>query len=898
MFISLNPLSSQDGDFIQTEMFRIQEEFQTGSSVQDSETGMENSDLPIPQDELVKELMKPGNENLLEQIKQTGKIEVLEDIDKRLSEKQTEEQKLQEEMEKQTRDDKEKEEEERKLRSARATLDGLLFEDNYAYYQSIKDFYGYDIFLRVATKTQQSSILPNDDYVIGPGDEMVLTLWGDTELQRNLKVSDDGTIYLREVGVVSVHGYKLYDLRDRLRKILSQRYSTIDPSEGEPTTHYDLSLRKLKLINISVNGEVVVPGNYSVSSHSSALDVLKLAKGITARGTMREIFLLRNGNIHSKIDFYDYLLSGNTLISENLKDGDNIFVGPRLSTVEMRGEVLKPLKYELKSGETLKDLIKFSGGLLPTAAIDRISIERILPFEQRKGPVVTTKIFDWKYTELVNGVLQIIPIKLFTHDIVTVFQTPKLLTDFVSLGGAVYRKGRYSFENEMTIGNLLTKAGGLLSDAYTEKVELIRTNPNSRTEYKILNLKNGDMNFILNPKDSIFIHSEWGLKSRKVVVLSGYIEKPGFYFLHDSMKVSDLIFTKGGLEDEKHRNMTYMKRADLVRYNPDGLTTSIIPINLEKVMSGDKTEDILLEDRDYLRIYGIGVVFTEPSVKITGYVRYEGTYPMSEKMTVEDLVMKAHGFREGALKYKAVVFRLIKERDETDSLSQIIEVDIDSDFMDKGTVSLRNFFLKDKDHVVIRKHPDFEHIRTVTISGEVKFPGVYNLTHRHETFKEIIDRAGGLTSEAFLEGTVLQRDSIKFQSDFRKAITSKRAGIVMKHKDDIHIPKRPGKVEVKGFVYSPGTFTYREDWTLADYVEAAGGPVKDLEYMLGETIVYYPGGNAKLDGWWMAPDVAEGSTIVVEKVKRPEDSQWRAEIRQWLGIVTSTITILVLISRM
>ena len=153
----------------------------------------------------------------------------------------------------------------------------------------------------------------------------------------------DGTIYLREVGVVSVHGYKLYDLRDRLKNILSQRYSTINPSDGEPTTHYDLSLKKLKLINISVNGEVVVPGNYSVSSHSSALDVLKLAKGITAKGTMREIYILRKGSIHSKIDFYDYLLSGNTLINELKLTKYPVAVRLIAPNEEVPKNVIKPL---------------------------------------------------------------------------------------------------------------------------------------------------------------------------------------------------------------------------------------------------------------------------------------------------------------------------------------------------------------------------------------------------------------------------------------------------------------------------------------------------------------------------------------------------------------------------
>ena len=895
LFLALPSGLFAQEDFVQTEMERIQQDFQL-----DRMGDLEGVDGSMPgeisQEDLVRELMKPGNEHLLEQIKETGRIETLHEIDRRIREAQAEDESTTEELDDEAK--KEREEEERRLRSARATLEGLLFEDNYAYYMSIKDFYGYDIFLRTSQKDRDSFGLSNDNYIIGPGDEMVLTLWGDTDFQRNLTVSNDGTIYIRELGIVNVNGYTLSSLKQRMKTILARSFSTINPPTGEPTTHFDISLRKLKSINVFVSGEVVVPGSFSLNSHSTMLDALKLARGVTAKGTLRDILLFRGGEIISRLDIYDYLLKGGSVGDVNLKNGDIVFVGPRLGTIELRGEVLRPLKYELKHDETLRDLIHFSGGLLPSASIDMVTVERILPFEDRIGPVVTTKIYDFEFTQNIGGSVQVKPIRLHNHDVVNVFQVPRIVTDYVAISGAVYRKGRYYYEEDMTVSQLLQKSGGPLSDAFLSRVELVRTHPDFTTEFHSLDLTQGDMNLKLAQRDSIHIHSEQSLKSRKIVLISGHIANPGFYFLHKNMRISDLILTRGGLEDKRHRASTYLERADLIRYAEDGLTTKIIPIDLRKVLEGDRSEDIILQDRDHLRIYHKGVVFSEPKVKITGYVRYEGEYPLSKNMTIEDLVMRAHGFRDGAYKYKAVVFRMKRDRAETDSLSTILEVDIESDFLEKGYIAERNFFLQDNDHVVIRKHPDFEHLRTVTISGHVKFPGVYNLTRRQESFKDIVERAGGLTSEAFIEGTVLQRDSIKFHADFGRALTHRGANIVMRHGDDIHIPKRPGKVKVEGFVYSPGVFTYRSDWTLADYVEAAGGPVRDLEYMLGETIVYYPGGNARVDGWLFSPDVTEGSTIVVEKTRRPPESQWRNEVRQWLGIVTSTITILVLISRM
>jgi polysaccharide biosynthesis/export protein len=889
---------AQEGEFIQSEMLKVQEEFTTDKVIPSDGSILETqSELNLPQEELLKELSKPGNESLLEQIKQSGKKDLLLEIEGQILKNKNDENEQIERDKAKKQQESEKEEERKRLQTARATLDGLLFEDNYAYYESIKDFYGYDIFLKIASKAKESSTLSNSDYIIGPGDELLLTLWGDTELQRALKVNDDGTVYLRELGIISVNGYKMSELNDRMKRILSKSYSTIDPPNGNPSTFFDISLRKLKAVTVFISGEVIVPGSYSLNSHSTMLDALQAAKGVSSKGTLRDIILIRDNKLIKRLDIYDYMMTGQNVNDVNLKNGDNIYVGPRLSTIHLTGEVIHPLKFELKDTETLQDLIKFSGGLLVSAAVDRLSIERITPLEERRNPVVSTKILDVEFTHLVSGSLEVKPIKLYNHDTVSIHQIPKILSDYVAIGGAVYRKGRYHLDEEMNLADLLIKAGGVLSDAFLTRVELIRTNPNSSTEYFSLNLKNGDENFRLLQKDSIYIHSEWNLKSKSIVMISGYIEKPGFYFLSDSMRVSDLIFSKGGLEDEKRKSQTYMKRADLIRYNEDGLTTRIIPISLEKIVSGDKTEDIFLQDRDQLRIYGIGVVYTEPRVKITGYVRYEGEYQLSQNMTIEDLIMKAHGFKDGAYVYKAVVFRLKKDRFETDSLSQVFDVDLDKDFMETGEIKKRIFFLQDKDHVVIRKHPDFEHIRKVTLSGEVKYPGVYNLTYRHENLKDIIERAGGLTQEAFLEGTVFQRDSIRIVTDFKKATTSSSVKLIMKDRDDVHIPKRPGVVYVDGFVYSPQKIAYRNDWSLSDYIEAAGGPIKDLQFKVGETVVYYPGGNAEVDGWFFSPDVKEGSKIVVEKVQKEPDSKWREEVRSWLGILTSTITILLLIDK-
>ncbi len=891
-----NPnLYSQEADsHMGAEILKIQQDFQTNKLKPVDDLSKEEA--PISQDDIMRELMKPGNENLLEQIKQSPKFIEMDEQEKQLIEDQKEKEDMENERIKKQKELEEEEEE--RIKKAKATMQGLLFEDNYAYYESIKEFYGYDLFLKFTGKTNEDGMAANSNYVVGPGDELVLTLWGDTEFQKVLKVSNEGTVFIGDVGVLSIHGYKISELYEKLRVALSQRYNTISPPKGNPTTFFDISVTKIKSINVFVNGEVVAPGSYTLSSYATILDALQKAKGVTAKGTLRSIVLLRNDKIVNELDIYDFLMSGKKVNDVNLKDGDNIFVGPRISTIQLKGEVLRPLRYELKNDENLKDLIKFSGGLLATSGIDRVKIERIIPFEERTNPVVTTRIIDLEFTKFDGNNLMIEPIKLFNHDQITIFQVPKLLTDYVSIDGAVYRKGRYNYKKDMTVKDILAVSGGYLSDAFTERVELIRTMPNSSTELYCLNLKEDGIDFLLSNKDSITIQSEWNLKSKKLVMISGYINRPGFQYLSKNTRVSDLIFSRGGIEDDKHKKNTYMKRADLIRYNDDGLTTRIIPINLEKVFAGDKTEDILLQDMDHLKIYNITMKYTPSKVQISGYVKKEGEYSLSERMTVEDLIIYANGFKEGADRYKAVVFRMNRNRNENDPISQVHEIELDENFIENGFISDPKFFLEDKDLVVVRRHSDYVELKKVTISGEVRKPGVYSLVNKSETFHDLIKRAGGLTSEAFIEGTQLNRDdTVRIVTDFKKALMGSTGSMIMlKDGDDINVPKRPGIVTVEGFVYTPGTIAYRSGWSVSDYIKAAGGTIEDLEFLPTAPVIYYPGGSAKIDdGWFFSPGVLEGSTIVVSKVKKQPDTNWIFELRNWLSLVTSALTVVLLI---
>ena len=861
-----------------------------GNQLEEIQTEFETT-RPMTESEILQELSKPGNEHLLEMLKRGEMPETTTESD--LENTDVDEAKNADETE--TEADKENDDDDDKLK--KVPTDKLFF-DLQSYYESVKDYYGYNLFLNIDSESMFGSASTTADYTLTYGDELVLTLWGDAKMRERIIINDEGTVFIPHLDIVYLYGYTLTDAREELKRRLSQYFMTLNPKDGEPTTFIDLSLWKKHDIQVFCNGEFVIPGSYSLRPNATIISAILRARGIKARGTLRDIQLIRNGKVITSLDLYDYLTTGKNVSDVPLMNGDNIFVGQRKSTIHLKGEVLNPLIYELKADETLEDVIKYAGGILPTASIDRVKIERIEPLTKRKQAVVYTNVIDTLFASNKDGKLKVEPIQLFDHDIINVMAIPRILSGYAVIDGAVYRKGKFSYYEGMKVGDLISRSGGLLADAFTKKVELHRVNSDQSKTYISLNLDDQkDTNFKLTNMDSLRIYSKWEIKSKNVAIISGYIERPGFVYFSDSTRVSDLIFSRGSLEDEWRKNRTYMIRATLTRYNEDGFTTKIIDLDLDKVLAGDKTEDIMIQDGDHIRIFDVTVIRREGNVEITGMVRSEGNFKLSNNMTVEDVILKADGFLEDALKSKIFVYRRVREKNSERLISNRFEINIDPDFLLKKQYNKSDFILKDNDLIVVRKDPYTNSLRKVTISGEVVYPGSYALSGIDDSFASLIEAAGGLTEEAFIEGTKFLRDSINIVGDFSKTINKRnKYDILLKAGDTITIPKKPGTVYVDGFVYTPGFMKYREDWTLEDYINAAGGTLHEDLYVRGAPVVYYPGGNAKVDdGWFMSPTVKEGSRIFVPKKRREAERNWSQDIRTWLSIMTSTITVIVLI---
>ncbi|MFC2137582.1 SLBB domain-containing protein [Bacteroidota bacterium] len=684
-------------------------------------------------------------------------------------------------------------------------------------------YFGYQIFYDKKNMYKPYETGPIDpNYQLGPGDEIIISIWGETERRYKLDVSKEGTIFIDGYGQIVVNGLTIDMLQDKLTKYLSKIYSSLNPVHGNPTTFLDVSLGKLKSIKVFIVGDVRNPGAYFISSYSNAFTALFEAGGPTVDGSMRDVQIIRNGKIISQFDLYTFIAYGKIIKDENLQNNDVIFVPPRISSISLKGEVKKEFIYELKPSEYISDLIAFSGGLKSTADIQRVQILRIIPIDQR---ILKNKVFDVIDTNLGyldHEKVELINIPLYDNDIVTIFP----VVDY---------------------------------------------------EYKIKEIPMGT----------------------RTVIASGHVLNQGRYLLETDMKVLDLLQKTGGFEDNFFWGETYQVRADIFRFNDDGMTQKIIPIRLNELLDGNENENILLKNKDSLVIYNASLIHFNEFVTITGEVKKTGNYKYQLNLTVHDLLLQSGGFTKEAYKYTIEVYRInldVKTK-KSDSLVMAYKVEITPDMLNNFNGN-KDFTLKDRDLVVVRHHPDIEYQRIVTLTGEVKFPGQYPILKKNETFIELVTRAGGFTNEAFIPGIKYYRnEDTEIVGDFEKVIeqgTLNRFSITLHDGDYIYIPKHPGTVEVIGFVNNPGYVQYRKGWTMKDYIEAAGS--FSFEAHKRKSIIYYPGGNAKKRNALFDPRVKEGSSIYVPQKPEREPINTTQLITNITQITASLATSILIVS--
>ncbi len=596
--------------------------------------------------------------------------------------------------------------------------------------------FGYNLFSYPAgTFLPSISVATPPSYVLGAGDEVVVTVWGETQLLHRLTVNREGSIYVPDVGPVTAQGLTVVQFRDRLLKRMSGIYSGLVDGAGKANTFLDVSLAKLKTIQVFVLGEVRKPGGYALSSMSGVLHALYLAGGPTADGTLREVQVVRKGAAPALVDVYGYILKGDKSKDGPLTDGDIVFVRPAGRRVALTGHVLRPAIYEMKEGEHLGDLLTLAGGLRFDAYTDRIHVERVVPFGRRHEFARDVLDYDLRFANL-KALLESGQ-TMENGDIVTVYGIADRPENRVIISGSVNKPGPFEFRPGMRVADLLRAADSLKLSTFSKRATLFRLLPNLRREIHGFNVEKalqGDEseNLFLQNEDSVVVYPESQFFPRHTVTVSGAVRNPGDYPRYNNMTVADLVVLAGGLREGANLQGWELSRvdtADLATY------TKLMRIDGEADYWRSPVENgTLLEDFDVLFVPFDPRVSAQKFVTITGYVMYPGRYSIRfEGERLADMFKRAGGLRPGGYLEGS---RLIRR------------------FNNAGLVPL-NFLgaigdPRSRDNVVMYDGDSMNVAFTedvIYVSGEVYVPSPV-LFEAGEGLSYYIDQAGGYKEEA------------------------------------------------------------------------------------------------------------------------------------------------------
>ncbi|MBI5170000.1 MAG: SLBB domain-containing protein [Candidatus Eisenbacteria bacterium] len=509
--------------------------------------------------------------------------------------------------------------------------------------------FGFEMFHWSPATFEPLSYGPVDaDYPLGPGDELALTLWGDSQLALTLAVNREGFVTLPDVGQVNVAGLTLEEAKARVRGALSRVYSGLRPTGQRSTTFVSLSMGKLRTIQVFLLGQVVRPGAYSISSVSRVLNALYAAGGPSRDGSLRDVRILRGGQIVAHVDLYDVVLGGAATQMARLQNGDVVFVPSAERRVRLTGAARRTGLYELREGEQLRDLLRIAGGVLPEAELERAQIDRVTPIAQRdslrgQGRIAVDVALGRVLADASADVA------LFDSDSLTVYALPDRRSNTVRIGGrGVSRPGTYEYRPGMRVSDLVALAGGTTPDAYLDRALITRTLADStRMSLRISPKKAlaGEPfdDVALQVLDDLSIRSRWDLEDRQEVSIHGMVRSPGTYELLEGMTLTDLIMKAGGLAEN-----ALATRAELARVAewPRLADTLTVPLDRDLTKCAAAAALVLKpHDAVFLRR---DPNFIEPSyATIEGEVRFPGTYALLRRdERVSELVERAGGLTD------------------------------------------------------------------------------------------------------------------------------------------------------------------------------------------------------------------------------------------------------------
>jgi protein involved in polysaccharide export with SLBB domain len=504
------------------------------------------------------------------------------------------------------------------------------------------------------------------NYVLGPGDELQVSVYGVQEYNANIPVSVEGKISIDYVGQISVSGMSIEAATQKIKAAIARVYSTVRSGQSQVS----ISLGKIRTIKVTIVGGKQ-PGNYSISSLATVYNALHLAGGPGKNGSYRNIELIRNNKVYKNIDIYRFLVKGDQSDNVTLKENDVIRIPAYSQRVTVEGEVKRPGIFEMKKGEKFFDLLNFASGFNEFAYTASVNVL------QKTGKEF--KVHDINESEY----------NTYQPQSGDVFRVTKILNRFenrIKIEGAVFRPDYYSFTQGMRVSDLVTRAEGLKEDAYSKRARIIRLKTDLTTEIVNVDLGaalSGDLNadIELKREDIVTVYSILDFREEYKVTIDGEVKNPGEYEYFENLTLNDLVVQVGGLTGSAS------KRVEIARMIKSDAIDDADPKRVELVeleITADNNEQIknfVLKPFDVINIRRMAVYEKPEMVKVTGAVTYPGKYVLANKKErVYNVVMRAGGLTSIANLDGMKIKRPIKE----EQIEQLESINLN---LDKKNIS-------------------------------------------------------------------------------------------------------------------------------------------------------------------------------------------------------------------
>ena len=473
------------------------------------------------------------------------------------------------------------------------------------------------------------------NYRLGPGDEVIIDIWGASQNTIRQQISPEGTINIQKIGPVNLSGMTVSAANDYLKNALNKIYNGLN-NTTDPTSDIRLTLGNIRTIQINVMGEVVQPGTYALSSFSTVFHALYRAGGVSDIGSLRNVQLVRNGKNIATIDVYEFIMKGNTQDDIRLQEGDVVIVPAYDVLVKISGKVKRPMRFEMKKDENLATLIKYAGGFEADAYTRSL---RVVRQNGEEYEVNTVKDIDYNIYKMRNG------------DVVTAEAILNRFTNKLEIRGAVYRPGIYQLSGKLnTIRELVHEAQGLTGDAFLNRAVLYRQREDLTSEVVQIDIKSimdgTSPNLALMKNDILYIPSIHDLEDRGNVTVHGEVAHPDSYPYADNMTLEDLIIQAGGLKEAASTvRIDISRRIKNPRSTADNDTIGqMYTFSLKDGFVIDGQPGFILEPYDQVYVRRSPGYQAQQNVAIEGEILFGGNYAMtSREERLSDLVNKAGG---------------------------------------------------------------------------------------------------------------------------------------------------------------------------------------------------------------------------------------------------------------